>query len=145
LSSHLSNRQKHNKSIYSSPFPLFSNLHVVHPLIHDQGWHPRLAGRPRATRRHPCPDRVPPGRELRRLLCQFAWKLAGSLSCKSDWLSFGGFLVNLSVLPHVRVTSSLCSSIRSRSGVQCPFWCVIWTTSNVNSNILHTSGYADQI
>jgi hypothetical protein len=55
--------------LYSNPSTLFFNLHVVHPLIHDQGWRPRLAGRPRATRRRPCPDRVPPRRELRCFLC----------------------------------------------------------------------------
>jgi hypothetical protein len=73
---------KHNKPVYSYPFTLFSNLPAIHPLIHDQGWHSRLAGQPRATRRRPCPDGVSPGRELWWFLCSFAWKLVGSSSCK---------------------------------------------------------------
>jgi hypothetical protein len=60
---------KYNKPIYFYPFTLLSNLHVVHSLIHDQGWRSRLAGQPKATRRRPCPDGVPSGRELRRFLC----------------------------------------------------------------------------
>jgi hypothetical protein len=94
-------------------------------LIHDQGWRPRLASRPRATRRHSCTDGVSFGQELRRFL--------GSLSRKHDWLSFDSLLVNLSVFHHVRVTSSLRSSVRSGPGVQCPFWGMIRTTSDVNS------------
>jgi hypothetical protein len=47
LSFHLSNRQNTNQSNPFTPFLLSSNLHVVHPLIHDQGWRPSLASRPR--------------------------------------------------------------------------------------------------
>jgi hypothetical protein len=52
---------------------------------------------------------------------------------QARWLSFGGLLINLSVFHHVRVTFSLRSSVCGGPGVQCPCWCVIWTTSNVNT------------
>ena len=39
---------------------------------------------------------------------------------QARWLSFGGLLVNLSVLHHERVTSSLRSLVRSGPGVQGP-------------------------
>ena len=58
------------KPIYNSfyPYTLFFNLHVVHLLIHDQGWRPRLVGWPRTTCWHPCPDGVPSEWELQQLL-----------------------------------------------------------------------------
>jgi hypothetical protein len=123
---------KHNKPIYSYPFTLFSNLHVVHPLIHDQGWRPRLAGQPRATRRRPCPGGVPTGRELRRFLCQFAWKLASSLYASMLVILWWFACKPLRSSPW-RVTSSLGSLVRGGPGVQCPCWCVIHTTFDVNT------------
>jgi hypothetical protein len=109
-----------NQSTPFTPFLFSFNLHAVHPMIHDQGWHPRLTGQSRATRRRPCPNGVPHGREIRRFLCKFAWKLAGSLSRKHDWLSFGGLLVNLSMLHHERVISC----------------CVLWSIAARASNAL---------
>jgi hypothetical protein len=58
------------------------------------------------------------------------------------WLSSSGLLVNLSILHRERVRSSLCSLVRSGPGVQCPFWCVIQTTSDVNNNQLHLREHA---
>jgi len=49
------------------------------------------------------------------------------------WLSFGGLLVNLSAFHHVSMRSSLRSSVHSGLGVQCPLWCVIRTTSDINT------------
>jgi hypothetical protein len=70
LSSHLSNRQT-NQSTTSTPTLLSSSPTpmLFIPWSDDQGWCPRLASQPRVTRWCPCPDGVPPRRELRLFLC----------------------------------------------------------------------------
>jgi hypothetical protein len=55
--------------LYSNPFTLFSNPMLFIPWSDNQGRCPRLASRPRATWRCPCPDGVSPRRELQRFLC----------------------------------------------------------------------------
>jgi hypothetical protein len=120
------------------PFTLFSNLHTVHPLIHDQGWHlglPANLGQPSdILALTPFRARVS---VVSLLVCL---KTSRFFIMQVRWLSFGGLLVNLSVLHHERMTSSLRSSIRGSPGIQCPCWCVIWTTSNVNTRFGDSAG-----
>jgi hypothetical protein len=68
-----------------------------------------FAGSPRETRRCPCPDGVPLIRELRQFLYLLVCpKTSRSLSCKHDWLSYRGLLINLVVLHHERVLVTHC-------------------------------------
>jgi hypothetical protein len=57
LSSHLSNSQTNQSTVFTPTLFLFSPTPMLFiPWFDDQWWCPRLVGRPKATRRCPCPD-----------------------------------------------------------------------------------------
>jgi hypothetical protein len=112
-------------SLFSSP----STSMLFIPWSDDQGRYPRLAGWPRATRQRPCPDGGPSRARAMMVSLLVYLKTSWFFITQVRWLSIGGLLVNLFVLHCEKVTSSLRSSVHSGPGVQCPFWCVIRTTS----------------